>query len=392
MNTSAPTTSPRIQSLKASIMERRGSFLAEVNPFSCTAALALASGNGKSRVQVRASYLHELVKLARIEIEADWTLAGQHLPTAHMGLQEPELDDARHREQLEQLGIPADKIEAVRDCVKQWQNPPRCGVGMEGPESPVGEGTWDDWRKVFWSWGWTENHSIRDYAKVIRMGFGGIRREIEQALAGADRAAPDYAQGENFWLAGLDICDAGILLGRRYAQEARRLADLADSPREKERLEGIAQRCSRVPAQGARTLAEAVQSLWLAHILTCGEDGINANSLGRLDQILYPCFAADLAAGPSDRQGAVELMEELACRLYLDYDVQAITLGGVNREGQDAANDLSYAILDATANLGFVRDLSVRLHGESPPAFVQRASELIARGGGIPFLFNDECY
>ncbi|MCY2930092.1 MAG: hypothetical protein NTV86_11475, partial [Planctomycetota bacterium] len=238
----------------------------------------------------------------------------------------------------------------------------------------------------------TENHSIRDYAKVIRIGFGGVRREIEQALGGADRAAPDYAHAENFWLAGLDICDAGILLGRRYAQEARRLADLADSPQEKTRLEGIAERCSRVPAEGARTLAEAVQALWLAHILTCGEDGINANSLGRLDQILYPCYAADLAAGRIDRQGAVELMEELGCRLYLEYDVQAITLGGVNREGQDAVNDLSYVILDATDNLGFVRDLSVRLHRDSPPAFVLRASELIARGGGIPFIFNDDCF
>ncbi|MCY2924341.1 MAG: hypothetical protein NT031_02705, partial [Planctomycetota bacterium] len=118
----------------------------------------------------------------------------------------------------------------------------------------------------------------------------------------------------------------------------------------------------------------------------------NANSLGRLDQILYPCYAADLAAGRIDRQDAVELMEELGCRLYLDYDVQAITLGGVNRDGQDAVNELSYVILDATANLGFVRDLSVRLHGDSPPAFVQRASELIARGGGIPFIFNDECF
>jgi formate C-acetyltransferase len=295
---------------------------------------------------------------------------------------------------LQQLGIPADEIGAVRDCVKQWQNPPRCAVGTAGPESLCGQGNWGggDSRTVFLASGWTENHSIRDYAKVIRIGFRGIRREIEQALAGADRAAPDYAQAENFWLAALDICDAGILLGRRYAQEARRLADLADSPRERMRLEGIADRCSRVPAESARTLAEAVQSLWLAHILTCGEDGINANSLGRLDQILYPCYAADLAAGRIDRQGAVELMEELGCRLYLEYDVQAITLGGVNRAGEDAVNDLSYAILDATGNLGFVRDLSVRLHRNSPPAFVQRASELIARGGGIPFIFNDECF
>ena len=383
---SQQTLSLRIERLKASIMKRRGSFPEKVNPFSCTAALVFASGGGKSRIQVRAAYLHEIVKLARIEIEAGWTMAGQHLPTAHMGLQLPELDNASHQEQLLQLGVSADKIGAVLECLKQWQNPPRCAVGVETPEFRRGNGP------VFWSWGWTENHSIRDYAKVIRIGFRGIRLEIEKAMAEANRAEPGYAHAENFWLAALDICDAGILLGLRYAEEAQRLAALAVSPEERMRLQHIADRCSRVPADGARTLAEAVQSLWLAHILTCGEDGINANSLGRLDQILYPCYAADLAAGRIDRQGIVELMEELGCRLYLDYDVQAITLGGVNRAGEDAVNDLSYAILDATRNLDFVRDLSVRLHRQSPPAFVQRASELIVRGGGIPFIFNDECF
>ena len=391
---SRQTLSLRMERLKTGVMKRRGSFPEEVNPFACTAALVFASGSGKSRIQVRAAYLHEIVKLARIGIEADWALAGQHLPTAHLGLQLPELDNASHQDHLQQLGISADKIGTVRDCVKQWQNPPRCAVGVPAPEFLRGKGDWGDGdsRTVYWSGGWMENHSIRDYAKVIRIGFRGIRREIEQAMTGLDRGAPDYAHAENFWLAALDICDAGILLGRRYAEAARRLADSADSPQERMRLEGIADRCSRVPAEGARTFAEAVQSLWLAHILTCGEDGINANSLGRLDQILYPCYAADLAAGRSDRQGAVELMEEFGCRLYLEYDVQAITLGGVNHAGEDAVNDLSYVILDATRNLGFIRDLSVRLHRQSPPAFVQRASELIARGGGIPSIFNDECF
>ena len=32
---------------------------------------------------------------------------------------------------------------------------------------------------------------------------------------------------------------------------------------------------------------------------------------------------------------AVELMEELACKLYLDYDVQAITIGGLDAEGRE---------------------------------------------------------
>jgi len=53
---------------------------------------------------------------------------------------------------------------------------------------------------------------------------------------------------------------------------------------------------------------------------------------------------------------------------------------------------LSYIILEATRNVELVRDVSVRLGRDSPPAFIDMASELIIRGGGIPFLFNDDCF
>jgi formate C-acetyltransferase len=170
------------------------------------------------------------------------------------------------------------------------------------------------------------------------------------------------------------------------------MARMMGDPAEKKWMQRIAEVCARVPARGARTFAEAVQSLWFAHVLTCGEDGINANSIGRLDQILFPYYRADVRSGRLTRAQAVEIMEELACKLYLDYDVQAITLGGVDGRGNDAANELSTIILEATRSVDFVRDVSVRLHRNSPPEFVRLASELIVRGGGIPFVFNDDCF
>ena len=184
--------SPRLARLKAVVMQRRGSFPERVNPFSRTAALFLASGNGKSRVQVRAAYLRELVRLATIEIEPDWFLAGQHLPTAHLQWQAPDPNNAEHLECLRQMGIADSEIAKVRDCLNHWQKSPPSTVGIPDPNSLTGKGYWGDnnTRSVFWAGGWIENHSIRDYAKVIRIGFLGVRREIEQAMAAADRAAP----------------------------------------------------------------------------------------------------------------------------------------------------------------------------------------------------------
>jgi len=382
------------EKLKTTIMARKGSFPSSVNPFARSVALWRASMAGGSRVQVRASYLCELVRLAPIEIEPDWTLAGNHLPTANTPLEPPDPDDPEHVARMQQLGVPQEKIPAVRDAVVDWRETARRAMEEARSDDPRRGGCCggNDRERVFIGIGWAENHSIRDYAKAIRVGFNGIRQEIEREISEADTASPDFAHKESFWRAALRICDAGALLGARYAEDAGTRAERAASSDEKNRLLRIAEACAQVPAGAARTLAEATQSLWLLHILTCGEDGIGANSLGRLDQILYPYYAADVEAGRLDRDGATALMEELACRLYLEYDVQAITLGGLDRDGDDAVNDLSYIILEATRNVGFVRDLSVRLHKNSPSRFVRLACELAARGGGIPFVFNDDCF
>ena len=382
------------EQLKIDAIERAGSFPRNVNAFSRSVALWRASEAGGSRVQVRAAYLLELVKLAAIEIEPAWTLAGNHLPTEGQGLRLPDPLDPEDRRLMQALGVGQEDFPSVANVINRWEERPEEPHDDACPEDSIGQGPWGDVGpdRVFIGAGWVENHSIRDYEKVIRAGFNAIRRDIENEISQADAADADSSDKQNFWQAALAICDAGILLGRRYSHEAARLAEQASSADERQRLARMAEACGRVPADGARTLAEAVQSLWLLHILTCGEDGINANSLGRLDQILYPYYAADLAAGRLDRTGALALMEELACKLYLEYDVQHITLGGVDANGEPAVNELSTLILEATENVAVIRCISVRLGKSSPPEFVRRCCELMARGGGIPFVFNDDCF
>jgi len=388
-------------------MARKGSFVQAPQQVALAVAAYRAQAKGqsrvhaqapdRSRVQSRAAFLLEQVCLAPIEIPPCWGLAGEHLPNAQCWELPPvELSDAETCAKLSKLGIPEEEWPAVAGAKASWQARPRFStVGECDAENARGHQTYFNdgpSAMVYSGWGWIENHSVRDYAKALRLGFSGIKAEILQRLQSTAICDPEYIQQENFWRAGLLVCEAGELLGQRYAEVARARATQADNAGERERLERMAALCERVPARGAQTFAEAVQSLWLCHVLTCGEDGINANSIGRLDQILWPYYQADIAAGRLTRDEAVELMAELACKLYLEYDVQAITLGGLTADGENAVNELSYVILDATEQVGFIRDLSVRLHRQSPPAFVRRAAELIRRGGGIPFIFNDDCF
>lgn len=395
--------SPRIAFLKADVMSRNssahGSFTVGANPYLWDVSLWKSWKPVHSRVQQRAAHVLEQVRLAGLDVYPGWTLAGEHINAyGSMTMGKP---DETMQKRLDEFELSPSEKEDVKNRVLLWHGSDGkqdiaqyYATGDISPENNIGLGQWGlgDSGIVFLARGWTENHSIRDYAKVIRIGYDGIRKEIEKKLAKADISDPDFSRKENFWKAGLMICEAGILLGQRYADLANNRADAQKNPQEKKRFRIMAETCARVPRKGARTLFEAAQALWFAHILTCAEDGINANSLGRLDQIFNPYYLADLKSGCVTREQAVELMEELACKLYLDYDVQAITLGGVDKNGKDAVNEMSYIILEATANVGFIRDVSVRLHSKSPDAFIRQAAAMIARGGGIPFLFNDDCF
>ena len=375
----------RTARLRQHVMDRRGSWAPEANPFERDVALWRAWLPEQSVAQTRAALLLELVKVAKIAILPDWRLAGEHLSGHRFGLACDEC--RRHVDRLCEFGLSEAEAADVQACYARW-------IENQGKHYVLGEPLEDVPRaaSVFTAGGWIENHSVRDYAKVLAVGFEGVRDEVRQQLDGLDIDDPAYARKESFWKAALCVCEAGATLGARYAGLAKAMTRKTDDADEHARLDTMAHVCSQVPGRGARTLFEATQSLWLAHILTCGEDGINANSIGRLDQLLDPYYEADLRAARITRDEAVRLMEELACKLYLDYDVQAITLGGLDRDGHDATNEMSLIILEATRNVGFVRDVSVRLSTQSPPALLERAAELIARGGGIPFVFNDECF
>jgi pyruvate formate-lyase/glycerol dehydratase family glycyl radical enzyme len=237
-------------------------------------------------------------------------------------------------------------------------------------------------------WGTDLNHSIRAYEKVLRLGFVGIKCEVESALNALPPDA-DIERRTNLQ-AWKRLCDSAAELGIRHAAMARELAGSCADPDQKREWETIAEICERVPAQPARTFREAVQSLWFAHIITVWEDGINANGIGRIDQFLWPYLERDLADGTITWDGAAEILAALWIKLYRPYDVQQMMVGGQHADGSDATNPLSYLVLDVTEGLGLIRCLSARLHRASPRELVSRCVDLVAKGGGIPFFFNDE--
>lgn len=239
----------------------------------------------------------------------------------------------------------------------------------------------DEWAAIGRSM--TDNHTIVDYALVLSLGFSGLRAKVE-AYEAKNGPSDMYAAMKK-------LCDAACTLGERYARHAEGMLACETDPQRRRELEGIIHTCRRVPAEPARNFREALQSLLFAHYINTWEDGINANSLGRLDQMLYPYYRADIDAGRLTQAEAFELICCLWIKLYRDYDVQQSCVGGCKADGSDAVNALSWMMLDATEALGFVRCISVRFTSRTDPAFIRRALEVVGRmQKGVPFFFNDD--
>lgn len=243
---------------------------------------------------------------------------------------------------------------------------------------------------IYWCGATPENHTVIDYAKVLESGFEALADEIRQRLKTQIIVSADDHQARMLMESMLSVAEAAAEIGMRYADEVHALREQCPEPERAAELERMERVLRYVPAKPARTFHEAVQSLWFAHIINTWEDGINANSIGRLDQILYPYYQKDIAEGTLSRKAAFELICCLWIKLYRDYDVQQVVLGGVDAEGGDATNELTYLMLDVTEALDFIRCLSVRLHRGSPRPLLERALEIVGKGKGIPFFFNDD--
>ncbi|MBO5051445.1 MAG: glycyl radical protein [Clostridia bacterium] len=249
-------------------------------------------------------------------------------------------------------------------------------------------------------------HVNVNYGKVLRIGYNGIKKEAEAAMAGLDVAEPDYNTRRLFLEAVVESCEAAIIYAARYAELARKTAVSCPDSARREELLRIAANCDRVPAEGARSFYEACQSFWFVQSLLQVESSGHSISPGRFDQYMYPYYAKDLAAGLITRESAQELIDCIFVKLndlnkvrdaasaegFAGYGLfQNMIVGGQTESGADATNDLSYMCIEASMHVALPQpSLSIRVHNGSPQPLLIKAAALTRTGMGIPAYYNDE--
>lgn len=243
-----------------------------------------------------------------------------------------------------------------------------------------------------------QGHIIPDYAEVLHRGLGDILAECRARSA----AAP-----QNDFLRATVVCvEALVAYVRRYEDAVReKAADPATSPARAAELGRLADVLARVSTEPARDLYDALQLTWLVSLALQHESNASSISLGRADQYLLPYFRASVADGMGEAE-ARELLQcfYLKCNtvVFLRSTASAeffggfptgynLVVGGVDENGDDATNELSYLLLDVQRDTRLPQpNLSLRVHRQSPEDLLELASEVIRLGDGIPQCFNDE--
>ena len=236
-------------------------------------------------------------------------------------------------------------------------------------------------------------HFLPNYEKMLRLGVRGYL----DSMSGKE--------GDLYKAAGI-VCEGLLDYAARVADEAERMAGEENDAERRAGLLEISRICRRVPLNPANTLYEALQSLWLTHMAVCLEGINSAVSFGRLDQYLYPYYRDDLENGRITPEKARELLlcfsAKAAEHVFLLSEsvsqyhggylvVQAGIIGGMDRDGRDSTNELTYIMLDVMEESG-LRDpnYQARVHRGSPDRYLDRAVEVAKKGNGVPALFNDE--
>jgi len=245
------------------------------------------------------------------------------------------------------------------------------------------------------------------WEKVLSKGVRGL---IEEAEAGIRRFKEMKETDINkyyFWQSAIIVCQAVINYARRYAELARRKADEETDPERHHELIEIAGICEYIPENPARTFHEALQCM--NFIMVCrGLEAMYPLLVGRIDQYLRPYFEKDIQDGQITLERAAELLGN-ALTLWgmkvvvpvgktqqethqFSYSINSINIGGVDREGKDASNALSYLLLHM---IGLIKLSSptvlLNWNSQTPNWLLHKALETnVKTKGGIPLFENSD--
>jgi len=249
-------------------------------------------------------------------------------------------------------------------------------------------------------------HFVMNYDKIMNIGYDGMIAQAKEGLAKLDKADPDYAEKRDFYQAVIICHEAAKKYILRYAELAEERAASEADPKRKEELKMMAENSRQVAGGTPKTFWQALQLFNYATTMTLIEGNGHSVSYGRMDQWLYPFYEADMKNGTISKDFAQELLEVTYVKMNNPTKIrdggtakvrqgrgfggECLTIGGVDKDGNDVTNDLTMMFLEASAHTRMMCPwLLVRMHENTPYELKVKTVECIRAGYGHPKIFND---
>ena len=267
-------------------------------------------------------------------------------------------------------------------------------------------------------------HYIGGFNKVVNKGFAAVKEEALKILEEhKGKVFGDWAKKHIFYYAVVKVCDAAILLAKRYAKACRDMAESEEGAERKDEFLWMADSLDWIMEKPARTYWEALQAVLLYQLMQLTDAQQHAQSIGRLDQYVDRVLKAQLADGTLSIEQAQEYTDAFVLRLtdfmschtfYLNnkkilgvnnaggnlysslYEGEVpsghnvITIGGCDPEGNDASNEATKLILNTVGRLSLPDPTTaLRVGDYTPDDIWELAIESSKRAGGIPQFEND---
>jgi len=220
-------------------------------------------------------------------------------------------------------------------------------------------------------------HFACDYRIGLELGFGGLLDKIEKYR----KVNPDKSE---FYDAEEKCVRAIVRWVDAHIAKIDELLVTEDRPEIIESLKAMKANCEAIRLGAPKTFYQACQ--WIAFFICAARIYTRDGAGFQIDGILYPYYEADVKAGILDD----ELTKLIVADLLL-IDPHYYQISGVDAEDKDITNKLSWLILDAAAMIDISCNITVRVHKNCDPKFVEKAVEYLFKyKNGWPRFCGDQ--
>ena len=229
------------------------------------------------------------------------------------------------------------------------------------------------------------SHLTVDFFSVLEKGVYGIRQDVVESMKNHTEE-----RKLEFLKSCLHCIDCMEVWRDRYVKA------LSEKVGYEENIKNL----SRVPFEPATNFYEAVQAIWFTfaylRLLGCWP------GIGRIDLMLGKYLKNDLAQGKITLDKAREILSHLfikGCEWITGCDTnsgdaqhyQNLVISGVDEDGNDVTNDVTYLVLDIIEETG-ISDFptTVRINKNTDEKLLKRVAEVIRFGGGTVAVYNED--